>query len=93
MPYQYCIVLQITIGNDTDAGRILGYQISRKDLRRNSKPFHYYLDIPSEGACNVANAVFDRLGRLKKHLYGNFKAETDQGDLLYIRDIKIKPHL
>ena len=83
--------LQIKIGNDKDAGKILAYQVSRRDLRYDSRPFHHFFDIPSENDYNVANAVFDRLGHLKRHLYGNFKAETDQGDFLYVRSIKVKP--
>lgn len=39
----------------------------------------------------MANAIFDRHGQLKRHLYGNFGAETNQGELLYIRDVQMRP--
>ena len=82
---------QISVGEEQNAGRILAYQVSRSSLRWNSKPFHHFLDIPSHDNCNVANAVFDRHGQLKRHLYGTFGAETNQGELLYIRDVQMKP--
>jgi len=59
----------------------VAYQIRRSHLRWNSKPFQYFLDVPGQESCNIGNALFDRHGRLKPHLYGNFGAETDQGML------------
>ena len=95
-PYQHhlaygCLHVQISVGEERNVGRILAYQVSRSSLRWSSKPFHHFLDIPSHENCNVANALFDRHGQLKRHLYGNFGAETNQGELLYIRDIQMKP--
>lgn len=81
----------MSVGEEKNAGRILAYQVSRSSLRWNSKPFHHFLAIPGHENCNVANAIFDRHGQLKRHLYGNFAAETNQGELLYIRDIQMKP--
>ena len=85
------MLVQISVGGEKNAGRILAYQVSRSSLRWNSKPFHHFLDIPGHENCNIANAIFDRHGQLKQHLYGNFGAETNQGELLYIRDIQMKP--
>ncbi len=44
-------------------------------------PFQYFLDVPGQESCNIGNVLFDRHGRLKPHLYGNFGAESDQGML------------
>ncbi|DBB07510.1 hypothetical protein WJX82_009247 [Trebouxia sp. C0006] len=85
------IIVKIQVGSELDAGRIVAYQIRRSHLRWNSKPFQYFLDVPGQESCNIGNALFDRHGRLKPHLYGNFGAETDQGEVLYIRDIRMKP--
>ena len=82
---------QVQVGDTLNAGKIVAYQICRNHLRWHSKSFHYFLDVPAQDNCNIANAVFDRHGFLKQHLHGNFGAETNQGELLYIRDIKMKP--
>lgn len=73
--------LQIQIGKERNAGRIVAYQICRTHLLWNSKPFQYFLDVPGQSICNIGNALFDRHGRLKRHLHGNFGEETDQGTL------------
>lgn len=75
----YVSGLQIGIGNERNAGRIVAYQIERSHLRWSSKPFHYWLTIPGHDSCNLANAVFNRHGNLKPHLCGNFGEETNQG--------------
>lgn len=44
----------------------------------------------TDGQCTFANALFDRRGMLKQRLYGTFGTETNQGNILYIRNIVLK---
>ena len=45
------------------------------------------MDMPSQDICDVATTLFDRHGNLQQHLYGIFASESNEGQLLYIRDV------
>ena len=82
---------QVEVNGDSDAGKIVAFLIRRETLRSDSKTFHYYMNpVISDSATNFANALFDRHGMLKWRLYGIFGHETNQGNILYIRNVSLK---
>ena len=48
------------------------------------------MDAPTQDICDVATSLFDQHGQLKQHLQGTFGRETNQGSLLYVRDVILK---
>ena len=88
-------MLQISAGA-RQVGQVSAYLIQRTTLRRSEQSFHYYLDdlatdVPSTDVRQTAQMLFDKHGRLRRKVYGNFGPETDHGELLYINDVTLKP--
>ena len=84
-------MLQIEIGSDRDAGKIVAFLIRRNQLRTKRKSFHYWLNVASsDSKYTFASGLFDRNGMLKQRLYGNFGPETNLGNILYIRNVTLK---
>lgn len=81
---------QIKVAADSDAGQILAYIIDRQRLKKSPDYFLSYMDMPSQDICDLAKELFDRHGNLKRHHQGTFAGETNQGSLLYIRDVKLE---
>ncbi len=48
-------------------------------------------DVVSTDIRNTMHMLLDRHGRLRRRMHGNFGPETDQGELLYINDVSLKP--
>lgn len=83
--------LQIQMGGDHTAGRIIAHSISRVSLRSSRESFHWHFaDLPYEHAYSIGLELFDRYGRLRRHLYGTFTDETDDGRLLLIEKVTLK---
>ncbi|DBA84876.1 hypothetical protein WJX77_010566 [Trebouxia sp. C0004] len=89
----WCRVVEVTIAvaSDKAAGKIEAYLVNRPGLLQDCKAyFHYFMYKPTQVLCDLALRVFDRHGHLKPHLYGTFGPETNDGGLLYIRQITLK---
>jgi hypothetical protein len=85
------VLLQIAVGSDKAAGKIEAYLVNRPGLLQDCKAyFHYFMYKPTQVLCDLALRVFDRHGHLKPHLYGTFGPETNDGGLLYIRQVTLK---
>lgn len=82
---------QVQVDKDQDAGKIIAFHIKRDMLRCDLRSFHYHMNPVLAGSrCNFAHHLFDRCGMLKQRLHDTFGAETDQGSILYIRNITMK---
>ena len=79
------------MGSDRHAGRIAAHSINRVPLRRSKESFHWHLDDFSEYAYDMGMTLFDRHGRFRRHLYGTFEDEVDEGRILYIPEVSLKP--
>ncbi|KAL0048065.1 hypothetical protein WJX82_006903 [Trebouxia sp. C0006] len=85
------VVATIAVGSDKAAGKIEAYLVNRPGLLQDCKAyFHYFTYKPTQVLCDLALRVFDRHGHLKPHLYGTFGPETNDGGLLYIRQVTLK---
>lgn len=87
--------LQITIGGDRKAGRIIAHSINRfhPSLKSSRDSFHCHLaGLPYEDAFDIGLDLFDRYGWLRHHLYGTFTDETDEGRLLLIEKVTLNSH-
>ena len=82
--------MQIIMGRDRKAGKIVALSINRHSLTPSKERFHWHLNEFSEDACEMALSLFDRYGRLRPHLHGTFAEETDEGRLLYIQEVTVK---
>lgn len=84
-------VKQVQVDGDPDAGKIVAFLIRRGSVRSDRKTFHYWMNmVVSNSTSTFANALFDRHGMLKQRLYGTFGNETNQGNILYIRNVSLK---
>ena len=83
--------LQISVGADRYAGRIVVHSINRIQLRHSKESFHWHLNEFSEYAYDMGTTLFDGHGRLRRHLHGAFDDAADQGRVLYIPEITLKP--
>ena len=85
-------VPQVHVDSDRDGGKIIAFLIRRDHLRCSRSSFHHWMNLvmSDSNKSTFANHLFDRCGMLKKRLYGTFGSETDQGDILYIRNVTMK---
>ncbi|KAL3156227.1 hypothetical protein ABBQ32_012506 [Trebouxia sp. C0010 RCD-2024] len=91
LPWCEQIHAKIQMGGDHTAGRIIAHSISRVSLRSSRESFHWHFaDLPYEHAYSIGLELFDRYGRLRRHLYGTFTDETDDGRLLLIEKVTLK---
>ena len=84
--------MQISVGNDQQAGRMEAYRVDRAVLYNSKAYFHHFMNKPNKMLRDLALHLFDRHGHLESHLCGLFGAETDSGGLILIRCDSVKPH-
>lgn len=79
------------VDSDRDAGKIIAFLVSRELLNYDRRSFHFHMNPVIVGTqCNFAHHLLDKSGRLKQRLHDTFGAETDQGDIMYIRNVILK---